>query len=173
MKGEKTHGWFSHEHGRYGVSASELGWLGCEICAKNPHQDPSPVKKVGAIFNKHEPTSARIAIRQLNQTYICITLSILQQIKDKFSRFSRPASLSIWMAVFSLCSSANTTTETGERNCLFVGQNIFQIPFSLCQRKLSNCVRCLPCVLRINKQNMKWLEIKQIRTLISPPLDKW
>jgi hypothetical protein len=79
--------------------------------------------------------------------YLSITLSILEQIQDEFSRFSRPAPLTIRMPVLRLSSPANTTAEASEGDRLFVGQNILQIPLSFDQWQLSDSKGSLPCVL--------------------------
>ena len=85
--------------------------------------------------------------RKAEVAYLSITLSILEQIKDEFSRFSRPAPLTIRMPVLRLSSPANTTAEASEGDRLFVGQNILQIPLSFDQWQLSDRKGSLPCVL--------------------------
>jgi len=84
--------------------------------------------------------------------HLSITLSILEQIQDEFSRFSRPAPLTIRMPVLRLSSPANTTAEASEGDRLFVGQNILQIPLSFDQWQLSDSKGSPPCVLEMNPE---------------------
>jgi hypothetical protein len=51
-------------------------------------------------------------------------------------------------SILSLCSPANTTTETSKGNSLFVGQNIFQVSFGFDQGHLPDGKRCFPGVLQ-------------------------
>lgn len=97
--------------------------------------------------NHEEPTKQKME-KESGDTYLSITLSILQQIKNELCRLDRPTTLPIGMSVLSLCSTANTTTEPSEGNSLFVGNYILQIPLCFSQGQLSDCKGSLPCVLQ-------------------------
>ena len=155
-----TYDWFFHGLGMFGVFAFALDWLGYGKCKAHQHPNLSPEIKQFSV-KQFRRQSHKMLMKKQNRvyTYFSIALGIFKQIKDEFCWFDRPPSLAIRVSTLCLGCPSNTTTETSEWNGLFVGKNIFQVPFSLIQGQLPDCKRSFPSVLQVQYKRQSYKQV--------------